>query len=75
MENLTNLSVPKDDGTITDGFLVLYVKDGKVRPIGLSTEQAETLDMSLALPFIKSDVKILKGLVNIKKGILGGITE
>lgn len=35
MEDFSNLSVPKKDGTITDGFLVLYVKDGKVRPIGL----------------------------------------
>ncbi len=74
MEKLTNLSVPKDDGTITDGFLVLYVKDGKVRPIGLSTEQAALLDVSLALPFEKP-VKVLKGFVNIKKGILGGTTE
>lgn len=75
MEELTNISVPNEDGTITDGFLVLYVKDGKVRPIGLSEEQALTLDMSLALPFMQSDVKILKGFVNIKKGVLGGITE
>ena len=75
MEELTNISVTNKDGTITDGFLVLYVKDGKVRPIGLSNEQALTLDMSLALPFMKSDVKILKGFVNIKKGVLGGVTE
>ncbi len=74
MEKLTNLSVPKDDGTITDGFLVLYVKDGKVRPIGLSNDQAEMLDISLALPF-KEPIRVLKGFVNIKKGILGGVTK
>ena len=44
--NFNNLS----DGK-SDGIVLFYMKDGKLKPIGLVQEQAEALDLIIMIPF------------------------
>ncbi len=66
MSKYQNLS----DGK-SDGFILLYVQDGKVKPIGLTQDQASMLDLSLMFPFNENGVTIYKDqVVNIKDGVI-----
>lgn len=66
MSKYQNLS----DGK-SDGFIILYVKDGKVKPIGLTESQASMLDLSLMFPFKDKGVIIYQDqVVNIKDGVI-----
>ena len=51
---LNNLS----DG-VKDGILILYMQDGKVKPVGMSKEQMEMLDFIISTAFEKP-IKIFK---------------
>lgn len=53
-----------------DGFVVLFMKEGKIRPIMLTEDQATLLNISLSVPFQKDQLLIGKGNVNIIDGEL-----
>lgn len=62
---LNNLS----DG-IKDGILILYMQDGKVKPVGMSKEQMQMLDFIIPSAFDKP-IKVFKEInVNIVNGII-----
>lgn len=60
---------------IKDGFIVLFCKDGKIRPILLSKDEANLLNISLSIPFQNKEVVLGKGNVNIENGILKETTS
>ena len=66
LDNLENIS----DGISKDGFVVLFMKDGKIRPIMLTQNQATLLNISLFVPFQKEQLLIGKGNINIVDGEL-----
>ena len=66
LDNLENIS----DGVSKDGFVVLFMKDGKIRPIMLTKNQATLLNISLFVPFQKEQLLIGKGNINIIDGKL-----
>ena len=66
LDNLENIS----DGVSKDGFVVLFMKDGKIRPVMLTKDQATLLNISLSVPFQKNQLLIGKGNVNIIDGEL-----
>ena len=68
LDSLVNLSDGVDKNK--DGFLVLFMKEGKIRPIMLTEDQATLLNISLSVPFQKDQLLIGKGNVNIIDGEL-----
>ena len=70
LEKYENLS----DGS-KDGFVVLFCKEGKIRPIMLTEEQATLLNISLKVPFNNNSVVLGKGNVNIENGTLKDVTS
>lgn len=53
-----------------DGFILLYMQKGKVKPVGLSREQMETLDLMLGVALSDKKVSVIDHNVNIKEGII-----
>ena len=66
LDSFENIS----DGISKDGFVVLFMKEGKIRPIMLTKNQATLLDISLFVPFQKEQLLIGKGNINIIDGEL-----
>ena len=70
LDNLENIS----DGISKDGFVVLFMKDGKIRPVMLTKKQATLLDICLFIPFQEEQLLIGKGNINITNGELKPVT-
>ena len=68
LDSLENISDGVDKNK--DGFVVLFMKDGKIRPVMLTEDQATLLNISLSVPFQKEQLLIGKGNVNIIDGEL-----
>lgn len=68
LDSLENISDGVDKKK--DGFVVLFMKEGKIRPIMLTEDQATLLNISLSVPFQKEQLLIGKGNVNIIDGEL-----
>ena len=66
LDSFENIS----DGVSKDGFVVLFMKDGKIRPVMLTQSQATLLNISLFIPFQKEQLLIGKGNINIIDGEL-----
>lgn len=65
MSKYNNLSDGKCDGVI-----ILYMKDGKVKPVSLTEGQASMLDLSLMFPFKEKGIIVdVNTNVNIKNGV------
>ena len=61
-ENLSN-------GT-SDGIVLFYMKDGKLKPIALTKDQADMLDVSLKIAFGEKIHVEIKTDINVKGGII-----
>lgn len=68
LDSLENISDGMDKNK--DGFVVLFMKDGKIRPVMLTQSQATLLNISLFIPFKKEQLLIGKGNINIIDGEL-----
>ena len=53
----------------TDGFVLMYMKNGLLRAVALTQEQADMLDISVEVPFVDSKVYILNK-VNVVDGVI-----
>ena len=68
LDSLENISDGVDKNK--DGFVVLFMKDGKIRPVMLTEDQATLLNISLYVPFQKDQLLIGKENINIIDGEL-----
>ena len=65
MSKYNNLS----DGK-SDGIVLFYVKEGKIKPVVFSQDQADMLDIVLNMPFKESKLMVVNQNINIKNGEL-----
>ena len=63
--NFNNLS----DGK-SDGIVLFYMKDVKLKPIGLVQEQAEALDLIIMIPFKEKSLKVINQNINVEDGVI-----
>ena len=54
----------------SDGIVLFYMKEGKLKPIGLCQEQAEALDLIIMIPFKEKSLKVINQNINVEDGVI-----